>query len=70
MKKLIPFIYFLAAVFLIINAFLIFSKDQESYRLIFSITTESKYSFLSFRVVFALLVIWAGANRLKRQRDL
>lgn len=68
MKKLIPFIYFLAAAFLIVNAFMIYLKDQETYRLIFSFTVEDKTTFLAFRVVFALLIIWAGINRLKKQQ--
>ncbi|MBL4606159.1 MAG: hypothetical protein JKY02_11015 [Flavobacteriaceae bacterium] len=68
LKKLPPYIYFVVAILWLIDAFQRFFEDPELYYLIFSLTTTSKYGFIAFKVIFAILIVVAGVRRLQMQK--
>ncbi len=66
MKKFWPVLYLIVGIFILINTFIRFFEDYETYRLIFSFKTESKYVFLLFRVLIASYFIVSGIKKLKK----
>jgi hypothetical protein len=70
LQKIISYVYIIGGLSLIILGVMNFLDDIESYRLLFGFETESKYNYLIFRVIFGVLVIWAGISRLKRKETL
>ncbi|QXP76338.1 hypothetical protein H0I31_01595 [Tenacibaculum sp. AHE15PA] len=69
MKKVLPFIYIVIGLFILIVTFSQFFKDQESYRVLLSFRTESKYIFLLVRVLFASWFLIDGIKRLKQSKE-
>jgi hypothetical protein len=67
--KYIPYFYFAIAVLLLINSIQEFQREPESYRLFFSMETQSGTTYLTVRIVFVALIILAGFARLKRLKD-
>lgn len=67
-KKFVPYAYFIVAVLLGISGFTGFFDDKEKYALLFGASTSSKYIFLGFRIVLALLIVLAAIQRLKQSK--
>lgn len=67
--KYIPYFYFVVAGLLFMNTIQEYQEETESYEILFSFKTESSTTFLTIRIVFILLVIFAGLARLKRLKS-
>lgn len=66
MKKFIPYLYFIFAIIILVDAFQQFFADKEIYRILFSWRTESKYLFLGVKAALALLFITSGISSYKK----
>ncbi len=66
MKKIIPYIYIIFALFILIDAFRQFFQNSDIYRIIFNWTTESKYLFLGIKVLFACIILYGGLKKFKK----
>ncbi|MFD2567956.1 hypothetical protein [Pseudotenacibaculum haliotis] len=69
MGKILPYIYFIAAVAWLVDGFILFFKDLETYRIFLDYTMDNKYGFIAFKIFFALLLVWAGVRRLRMQNE-
>ena len=67
--KYIPYFYFVVAGLLFMNTIQEYQEETESYEILLSFKTESSTTFLTIRIVFILLVIFAGLARLKRLKS-
>lgn len=69
MGKALPYIYFLAAIVWLIDGFILFFKNLETYRIFMNYTMDNKYGFIAFKILFALLLIWAGVRRFRMNNE-
>ncbi|MEQ6122827.1 hypothetical protein AAON49_01335 [Pseudotenacibaculum sp. MALMAid0570] len=67
MKTILPYIYFIAAVAWLTDGFITFFRDVEVYHIFLNYNTENKYSYLGFKLLLGILLIWAGVRRLQMQ---
>lgn len=67
MKKIIPFIYFAFAGFILIDGIRQYFSNLEIYRIIFSWTTESKYVFILVKILFTAVFVIGGIKRMNTE---
>lgn len=65
MKKALPYIYIIIGLLIIFFTVISFLQNKETYRIILSFETESKYLFLIGRGLFAGWFLADGLNKLK-----
>ncbi|WBX71948.1 hypothetical protein [Tenacibaculum retecalamus] len=69
MKKVLPYLYIIIGLFILTATFSQFFQDKESYRVLLSFRTESKYLFLLVRVLFAGWFLVDGIKKLKNIKE-
>jgi len=67
-KKYVPYLYFVLGLLWLINGFQRFAQDRDIYKIVFGLTTENKYYFITFKVIVGLIILYAGYERLQSQR--
>ena len=69
MKKFIPYVYIGIGIMILIEAFFQFFQDKELYRILFNWNTESKYVYLSVKLLIAAIILYGGLRRLKMKQN-
>lgn len=70
MKKLLPYLYFAGAIFILVSAINRYNEDLDRYRIIFGFYVENKTTYLIIRIVIILLIIMMGITAfVKRKKE-
>lgn len=69
MQKLIPILYFAFGFFILFDGIAQFVADKELYRIIFSWTTENKYTFILVKTLFAVIFFLGGYRKFQLNKQ-
>ncbi len=69
MKKYIPYLYFIFGLILLVDAFTNFFEGKETYKIIFSWYTESKYLYLAIKTSIACAFIYFGLQKYNQLKE-
>ena len=69
MKNIIPYFYIIIGLSFIAKGIYALFTEQELYYLIFSLTTESKATYILFNACFGGFILYAGIRRYKSLKN-